>query len=257
MIGKTNSGFKNIQSEIPKYLRNQLTSVIIPDDITVIPEYAFYGLSNLITVIMSDNVTDIGNYAFTHTGIKNISFPQNLKRIGDHAFDGYPLYNTLQDLEINLPNGLQTVGNQAFYGAKAKKIVFPGTVTSLGNYCMQFCAIESLVFSHGITKLSTDCNRNCDKLKYVFLPNTLTGHQGSFYGCMNLEYVTLETGYNGNGLNLSYSTKYSHDTILGWFNALYDRTGLTTNTLTIGSTNLAKMTAEEIAIATAKNWTLA
>jgi hypothetical protein len=44
---------------------------------------------------------------------------------------------------------------------------------------------------------------------------------------------------------------------VSWLNALYDRTGLSAYKLTMGSTNLNKLTNEQKAIATNKNWTLA
>lgn len=60
-------------------------------------------------------------------------------------------------------------------------------------------------------------------------------------------------------INLSLiSCQYlKHSTLLKILNALVDLTGQTTKTLTLGSTNLAKLTDEEKAIATNKNWTLA
>ena len=45
--------------------------------------------------------------------------------------------------------------------------------------------------------------------------------------------------------------------MVAMFNSLKDLTGDTAKTLTLGSTNLAKLTAEQKAIATNKNWTLA
>lgn len=78
--------------------------------------------------------------------------------------------------------------------------------------------------------------------------------------CPNLEFVTVEEGFNCNGLNLGCSVKYSKETIVSWLKALKDRSGITnvpTYKFTIGSANLAKLTAEDIKIATDKNWTLA
>lgn len=90
----------------------------------------------------------------------------------------------------------------------------------------------------------------------LFIGNSLRSVSGqSFYDGYNFVNVTLENGFNATNLNLSDSKKYSHDTILSWFNALKDRTNEDTQyTLIIGNYNLKKMTEEEIAIATNKNW---
>lgn len=57
--------------------------------------------------------------------------------------------------------------------------------------------------------------------------------------------------------NLSYCTKLSHESLLNVINALRDG-GATygSSVYTIGATNLAKLSADEIAIATDKGWTL-
>ena len=75
--------------------------------------------------------------------------------------------------------------------------------------------------------------------------------------CPSLINVTIESGFNCNNLVLSASTRYTAETIVSWLEALADRTGQTTFKLTIGATNLNKLTAEQKAIATNKNWTLA
>ena len=119
--------------------------------------------------------------------------------------------------------------------------------------------LTEIIIPDGCTmSLGTYCFGDCTRLTTIYLPNTIpNGGDESFYNDRNLEFVTLQNGWNASRINLSYSIKYSHDTILSWFNALADRTGDTAYTLTIGATNIAKMTAEEIAIATNKNWNIA
>ena len=57
--------------------------------------------------------------------------------------------------------------------------------------------------------------------------------------------------------DIHYSTKLTREALLEIINNCYDLTTLgKTATLTMGSTNLAKLTEEDKAIATAKGWTL-
>ena len=67
------------------------------------------------------------------------------------------------------------------------------------------------------------------------------------------------TGVIGtNSFNVSYCTKLTHDSLMSIINCLKDYSGSgTTYTVTLGTTNLAKLTNEEKAIATEKGWTLA
>ena len=78
-----------------------------------------------------------------------------------------------------------------------------------------------------------------------------------FTNCSRLTNVTLGNNFNCDNLDLSVSTKYSVDTLVAMLTALADRTGQTAYTLTLGTTNLAKLSDEQKAIATDKNWTLA
>jgi hypothetical protein len=96
------------------------------------------------------------------------------------------------------------------------------------------------------------------ELKSLYLPNTLINvKSNTFNDCSSLENVILENNFNCNNLDLSISTLYTIDTIVSWLNALKDRTDESeTYTLIIGSTNLAKLTDEQVAIATSKNWTI-
>ena len=98
----------------------------------------------------------------------------------------------------------------------------------------------------------------CSSLTTINLPSSVTSiNSNSFGACSSLKYVTLGDNFNCNNIDLSASTLYTRETILQWLNALADRTGQTAYKLTIGATNLAKLTEEDILIATNKNWTLA
>lgn len=74
----------------------------------------------------------------------------------------------------------------------------------------------------------------------------------TFSGCSALENVEFE-GTIGKAMDLHWSTKLTHDSLMSIINHLKDGAS---NTLTLGATNLAKLTDAEKAIATQKGWTL-
>ena len=59
-------------------------------------------------------------------------------------------------------------------------------------------------------------------------------------------------------LQLSNSNSLTHDSLMNVINNLYDikTKGCKAQRLDLGSTNIAKLTSEEIAIATEKGWTV-
>ena len=97
-----------------------------------------------------------------------------------------------------------------------------------------------------------------------------------FYNCKNLTnlksfknlgkgYTQKTNNYNKYKLDLSYSTLLTHESLMDVINNLYDLNlaynvagggKLYTQALVLGSTNIAKLTAEEIAIATNKGFNI-
>ena len=78
-----------------------------------------------------------------------------------------------------------------------------------------------------------------------------------FQGTTTLENIVIEGTIGQNGFDVSPCTKLTHDSLLSIINALKDYSGTTTaKTVTLGATNLAKLTDAEKATATEKGWTL-
>lgn len=77
--------------------------------------------------------------------------------------------------------------------------------------------------------------------------------QDMFNGCISLEEIHM-TGMQVS-FDIHYSTKFTREALLEILNNL--ATVTSTQTLTMGSTNLAKLTDEDKSIATNKGWTLA
>ena len=95
---------------------------------------------------------------------------------------------------------------------------------------------------------------NCSSLTTIpQLDTSKTTMYGMFSQCSNLKSI-LMTGMKVN-FDISASTKFETSDLVTILNNL--ATVTSTKTLTMGATNLAKLTDEEKAIATNKGWTLA
>ena len=80
-----------------------------------------------------------------------------------------------------------------------------------------------------------------------------------FQSCTSLENLTIGGEIAQNGFDVSWSTKLTHDSLMSIINALADKSEDTSGTIwtvTLGETNIAKLTDEEINIATQKGWVL-
>ena len=161
---------------------------------------------------------------------------------------------------IDIPQGVTNIGSQSFNQCRdLASVTIPNTVTNIGSYAFCNCnSLVSITIPSSVLSLQANTFINCNSLTDVFIPNSVTRVAAtSFSGCSSLTNVTLGDGFNANNLDLSVSTLYSADTLVAILNALADRTGMSAYTLTLGDTNLAKLSNEQIAIATQKNWTLA
>lgn len=112
------------------------------DDITRIPDKAFYmsKLNGKIDLPMS--VKSIGAYAFTKTACTDFSLPDRVTEIGEGAFESCNSFRTL-----NLPRDLKKIGNRAFKDCLLSgNLDIAYNVTEIGDYAFSGCT--------GLTKLS-------------------------------------------------------------------------------------------------------
>ena len=101
---------------------------------------------------------------------------------------------------------------------------------------------------------------------YNFLNNSNTGSSMEFIletfgGLENLgmAYATTQSAnYSNYTLDLRYCPNLTHTSLMNVINNLYDiaTKGCKAQSLQLGATNIAKLTEEEIAIATSKGWTV-
>lgn len=121
--------------------------------------------------------------------------------------------------------------------------------------CTNLTTIPPLNTSKGTT--FNGMFSGCKKLKTIKL-TSFRSYSGMFTNCEALEelIVTGTITVSNNDLNLSYSPLLTVESLLSVLNALADNTGKTKYTITLGSTNLAKLTSTQKAIATNKNYTL-
>jgi hypothetical protein len=239
-------GVKEIKENACNNSCNITNSIIIPDSVIKIGEYAFPYIWYVKNIRLSNNITKIENSTFNNCqALETINLPNSITSIGKEAFAGCILLNSL----TQLPDSITYIGFEAFAGCRSlTTLILPKNLTTIGYAAFSGCtSLTTLYIKNNIQNLDTSSSFTSSQGYY----NNL------FYNCTNLEFVIIENGFNFHYLNLSYSTKYSVETMVSWLNALYDRTGLSSYTFTIGEENLAKLSDEEKAIATNKNWTLA
>lgn len=194
-----------------------------------------------------------------------------------HFYHGYWSMNNFYPKYDITPEG--TAANVFYYWSKANHpdvtdwdlskrlqdcgVVFDATrMTDAGSVFnrtdfthLPYCDFSNCVDTHTVGPFEY-----CEKL------NTIDGIKMSektyinrwFVRCGELVDCPFDGVIGSNGLNVSWSAKLSHDTLMTIIYCLKDYSGSgTTHTVTLGATNLAKLTSAEKSIATQKGWTLA
>lgn len=105
-------------------------------------------------------------------------------------------------------------------------------------------------------------NFDCSNAVYVTNMFQFCSNAVSLCGDRTLDEITRGNISILNGLKLSIDvsgsgfTKLNVQSMVALFNGVADLTGQASKTITVGKTNLAKLTPEQIAIATTKNWNI-
>ena len=166
-----------------------LTSVTIPNSVTLIRDYAFY-CTGLTSITIPNGVITIGNASFTGcTGLTSVIIPNSVTTIGASAFKDCTGLTS-----IIISNSVTTIGAGAFSGCDGlTSITFPPSVMSIGDYAFCDCpGLISIIIPNSVTTIGGSAFKNCTGLNSIIIPNSVTTIGGSaFYGCTGLTSVTI------------------------------------------------------------------
>ena len=102
--------------------------LVIPDSVREIKNWAFMNCTSISSVSIGKNVESISASAFENCkSLKNVTFRGDTKNIGSSAFRATSLTS------LTLPDGLETIGADAFYGIATLSgmLVIPESVTKI------------------------------------------------------------------------------------------------------------------------------
>ncbi len=133
--------------------KHSLRSVVIPDGVASIGDYAFYWCESLGSVEIPDSVTSIGNYAFyLCESLGSVVIGDSVTSIGEECFAN--CYNLRR---VELPDGVISISETMFAGCNSLKIVvIPDGVTSIGDGAFYYCSSLILVYYKGTSSEWSD-----------------------------------------------------------------------------------------------------
>ena len=191
------------------------SSTVIPESVTSIGDYAFYGCSSLTSITIPESVTSIGNLAFYYcSNLTSITIPESVTSIGSGAFfycGSLRKVINLSDLDIE--SGSSSHGFVAYC---AEKVITPDDAIDKYYFYTSKESTHYLVGYYGndsILNLPEDYHGNDyiidayaftgdARIVSVNIPQTV-GKIGSsaFARCSKLASVTIPRGVMSIGNN--------------------------------------------------------
>ncbi len=172
-------------------------TTIIPNSVTSIGGYAFYGCSGLTSVTIPNSVTSIGSFAFSAcSGLTSITIPNSVTAIYGDAF------NSCSGLtSVTIGNSVTSIGERAFH------------------YCSGLTSVISKIetpFAFGLSAFNNIPN-TCvltvpygTRDAYIAAGWTTSVFRGGVVEIDNVA-IAMETGSGADRTMIGYSSQYSLD----------------------------------------------
>ena len=186
-----------------------LTSVTIPDGITVIGAYAFSGSRGLRELILPNTVTSIETEAFYGCeGIESVTIPDSVTAISYNAFmncsaltDVY--YGGTEVMKnVRIDSGWEIEGNEPLFNGTWHytsillefDCVLPAKLKTIEDEAMAGCAFHAIRIPDGTTKIGKRAFVESPNLKFVYIPESVTTIEADAFYQLNGLTIIGATG---------------------------------------------------------------
>ena len=137
-------------------------TLVIPEGVTSIGNYAFSNNTNVKTVVLPATVTDLGR-GFDTSTVKKVVLNEGLETISSRAFK-----STTALEEVVISSSVKTIDDDAFQKTGLKTITIPATVEYVGAQAFGASKIETVIFEGDIT-IQNKAFRGCANLRTVYI----------------------------------------------------------------------------------------
>ena len=149
------------------YIDNNLvTNLVIPETITEITSFAFFGATCLRSVNIPNSVTSIGGYAFKNcSGLTSVTIPNSVTSIGGSAFE-----NCSGLTSLTIGNSVTNIDSYAFSQCSGlTSVTIPNSVTYIGGHAFFLCrGLTSVTIGNSVSSIASNAFNSCNGLTSVY-----------------------------------------------------------------------------------------
>ena len=206
-----------------------LKSLVIPDSVTNIGDYAFWGCTSLKSLVIPDSVTHIGNGAFNAcSSLKSLVIPASVGNIIGNPFSGwngelkclspYFIYDNkvlfdkdkskiiaFRDNNMTsyvIPDSVSCIEFGAFWNCHSlKRLVLPDSVSSIGDWAFWNCrSLTDIVIPDSVNSIGDRVFSGCCSLKSLVIPDSVSSiGERAFEDCTSLSSLVIPDGVTSIG----------------------------------------------------------
>ena len=188
----------------------------------------YYGPAHVVvpSEVNGYKVVALGWQAFEACGMKSVSLPSTITKIGYSAFNGCEsmesvnLPEGITDLpqsvfrsctslkSLSLPSGLKTIGSEAFTFSGLETIILPSCVTEIPYQCFRGSALRHIVIPETIDVIGEAAFNICSNLESIDIRASITEIPDAMcLGCTVLNNVTIPEGVESIGTSAFCGTQ--------------------------------------------------
>lgn len=155
-----------------------LTNVIIPKNVAEIGTGAFNGCTGLTTATINGPVTELNQTFNGCTNLETVTLPETIEVIGGNTFNGCAKLTSLDFSHV------KKIGNEAFADTGLTSFIGADELTEIGENAFQECPnLQTVIYPEGIGTVPYAAFVGCTALNTVILPGDIREiGSGAFYG---------------------------------------------------------------------------
>ncbi len=164
--------------------RPNIKTVILPDGITSVGDFAFISDYEILTTVnLPEGIRRIGKYAFAGNALTSVSIPASVELIDTAAFSNNV---KLSAFHVNADNRYYTAENGVLFNKDKSTLIaypikkqdtqynVPSSVNTIDYAAFWWCeTLTSIILPEGLTKINSNAFGSCTQLAEINIPNSV------------------------------------------------------------------------------------